>query len=79
MLPCAKQSYRVSPVSISRVERPTPSIGADACFAVIELITFVEDRNAPSLDIDHEYAGIELVPRLKACSNYHAPAKRDFA
>ena len=46
---------------------------------MVEFTAFVEDRDAPSLDVDHEYAGIELVPRLRACSNYHAPAKRDFA
>ena len=79
MLPRAKQGYRVSPVSISRVERPAPSIRTHARFAVIKLITVVEDRDAPSLHVDHEHAGIELVPSLNAYSDHRAPPKDRIA
>jgi hypothetical protein len=79
MLSRAKQSYRVSPVSIPRDQRPAPSIRPLARFAVIELITVVEDRNPPSLDVDHEHPGIKLVPSLSAHSHHRAPPEDGIA
>lgn len=79
MHPSAKQSYRISPVSISRVERPTSSIGAHARFAVIELIIVVEDRHTPSVDVDHEHPGIKLVPSLSAYSDHRASLEDGIA
>ncbi len=64
MLPDGEQGNRISPISISCVKRPAPPIWAHAVFAVVELIAVVVNRDLPTVYIDLEVAGINLVPRF---------------
>lgn len=56
-----------------------PSIRAHAPFAVIKLITVVEDRHAPSVDVDREHPGMKLVPSLSAYSDHRASPEDGIA
>jgi len=48
-------------------------------FTVIDLITVVEDRNAPSPSVDHEHARINLVPSPGAYSDHRASPEDGIA
>lgn len=61
MLPGTEQRNRICPISISRVETPNPPIRTFAALAVVQLITVIENGDAPTLDVDHEKADEHLV------------------